>query len=225
MTLLNRKNGKLNIGEIVAQADQTIKNTPNAEHVLYAANTLSNMYCNELAGYEPLDLSDITTPWQSIDEAMSKFSIFPMEDLELWAEIDSWIREDRPYKIRTKPDSYISAVVSKYFKTKGKQRDCIVVLHAMINKLIELCRSTNTRMPKSKVMEGAWKVDWEPSKLKFDAETGKALVIEGFEHLFKLYSKLTHYLYELYFKEKMTNRRKRSTKSKKQTTKSTVVAI
>ena len=218
------KNSELNYEEISAQATQAIENTPSAEHVLYAACNLARIYYADLAGDKPIDLSDVTTPWESVAEAMNKFYIFPMEDIEILAEVDCMIRSDRPYKIKTKPDSYISAVISKYFKTKGKQRNCLIVQQALKNKLLQICHQLEIRMPKSKVMAGAWKLDWEPATVKFDAATGKALVIEGFEHLFKLYSKVTHYVYECYRNEKMTKRRKRSTKSKKQSTKDVAVA-
>lgn len=181
--------------ELNALANRIICNTPNAEHVLYAVETLSRMYLNELEGNEPLDLADVTTQWESLNEAIDNFELYP--DLEPLASADSNADVRREYKPRVKPGEYIAAVVDKYFKTKGKQRNCLVVQQALRNKLLDVCRQYGIRMPKSKITPEAWTKDWNPSTYKFDAKTGKSLVIEGFEHLYKVLSRIIYSSYNL----------------------------
>lgn len=98
--------------------NSTTSNGIQPIHVIrgtYILKQFMNIYLNELQGKEPLDLSDVTIPWEKEEDVPGEDEIFPFNEVDAVALAENKAGKEFKVGIKTDPTNYVEALVDKYY--------------------------------------------------------------------------------------------------------------
>ena len=188
---------------------------------MYILKQFMNIYLNELQGKEPLDLSDVTIPWEKEEDIPDEDELFPLTELDAIALADNKAGKEFNGGVKTDPCDYIEAVVDKYYSGDSKALFVFFPWYNMAMKtILDKCKEAELPVPEPLKVSffnpymvealGAEPCQSLPDNLKETAkqlpfkansfyeltpETGTELIKHCLVHLYYLYNLYIHAYY------------------------------
>lgn len=105
---------------------------------LYVIDKMYNVCINELLR-RPIDLTDISIPWENTKYALKHFSMYNIiDDVTTIVNNYSAANIHRPIKVHTNINNYLNSIVNRYFNRRYMQYDCNIALKAVEGELCNL---------------------------------------------------------------------------------------